>query len=185
MDHGVTFLEIAARLKQPAVMEMLIQKGADINGWNGKGCTALYTAIEGCFWSNSLTIKLLIHFGANVNSQNKDGNRPLHAAVRQCRLDIIKLLLQAGANSRVVNKVGQSPLDLSFQPPPDLSFQLLKGKKTFHSQDLSKIPCHLFTKRFGLFTGPSLEEEPVKKWKYNFKYELDSSKAFDSMFSSP
>ena len=81
----------------PAVIELLVQAGADVNERTRDGTTPLHAAAGGN--SNPAVIELLVRLGADVNALDKAGNTPLHYAARNNRNpEVIEALLDAGAD---------------------------------------------------------------------------------------
>lgn len=94
---GYAALPIAARLDQKAMLELLLEHGADINlGNNGNDeASALNQAARS---ANAPLLQWLIDHGADVNKANARGYTALHLATyRQC-LKCVSLLLAQGAS---------------------------------------------------------------------------------------
>jgi len=93
------------------IVQLLIEKGVDINWKSYENNTALHTAV-GTF--NIKIIKYLIDNGANINAQNESGDTPLHIALKRARiidpLDITTLFIQKEANINIKNKKEYTPL---------------------------------------------------------------------------
>ena len=64
----------AAMMGQTEAAELLLQQGADINGKNRDGNTALHLAV---FLGHAETAELLLKSGANVNAKNDDNATPV------------------------------------------------------------------------------------------------------------
>ncbi|CAH0396015.1 unnamed protein product [Bemisia tabaci] len=87
--------------KNISTIELLVEKGADINATDKWGNTPLHFA-------HSLhRAKYLVLKGANVNAINKEGNTPLH-----CVLNVYcaKFLIKMGADVDAKNSKGYTPL---------------------------------------------------------------------------
>ena len=78
------------------MVELLLEKGADIDARNHDGNTALSTvAWEG---KNSM-LEFLLRYGADVDARRQyDGATALHVAVERRRKNIMQLLIDAGAD---------------------------------------------------------------------------------------
>jgi ankyrin repeat protein len=86
--------------------------GADVNGLDRKGRSALYRAIQE---EKPDVVRLLIEAGADVNAQSGErGTTPLMAAARrggELGLLLIRMLCQAGADVNARDYDGQTALD--------------------------------------------------------------------------
>ncbi|MBK9130781.1 MAG: ankyrin repeat domain-containing protein [Gammaproteobacteria bacterium] len=114
---GITALASAAYRGENAMLELLIQHGADVNDvpWGlsaqrieasgtplrerellravGRGDTALLTAI----WRNDMdAVWILLDHGADIRLPNRDGDTPGIAAARAGNLDVMRALLAKG-----------------------------------------------------------------------------------------
>ena len=90
-----------------AVVQQLLQKGADVNAASKTGNTPLIIAA----WTGDLdVIKLLLGTGAKVNAANKRGETPLMLASGRGFAEVVKLLLGAGAKVNAADKNGKSAL---------------------------------------------------------------------------
>lgn len=103
---GVPVLCIAAREQNRAMVDLLIDTGADVNMRSeDRGNTALMDAVAGGY------IKIaedLIEAGTDVNIQSKDGQTALVIAVGKGDVALCKLLLDAGADPDIEDKLGLS-----------------------------------------------------------------------------
>lgn len=89
------------------MVKYLVQKGADINGTNEAGQTALHFAAN---HNASAIANWLLKHGADVNTQEKaTGSTPLFNAL--CHPKMVSLLISAGADVNALDNQGQTPLD--------------------------------------------------------------------------
>jgi len=92
---GNTPLMFAARHARYEVMELLIEKGANVNHQSKDGYTPLMEAVIG---KNPSCVAALIQAGANVTLQSKDGFSALRLAkslgLKQCEILIQKALAE-------------------------------------------------------------------------------------------
>ena len=106
-------------------MELLIQKGSNVNAKNSLDETALMWALH-----DLAKIKLLIRHGADVNAKAKSGNTPLLiASVGQAKYETVKFLLDKGADASAVNNRKENALIRAalFGDTATISLLLSKG----------------------------------------------------------
>ncbi|VDO06853.1 unnamed protein product [Rodentolepis nana] len=109
----------------PAVADLLIETGADVNTHEQEGLSPLHAAI---FAGNAAMVELLIARGADLEFQNRNGYRPLMEAVRRGHRDIAESLLLAGAAVESASETDQSitPLRLASEYGDDRILVLLE-----------------------------------------------------------
>ena len=82
----------------------LIDQGADVNGAQGDGMTALHWAAEN---GSAATAELLLNAGANLSAVTRlGGYTPLHLAAKAGGAEVVRALLAAGANPRAATTAG-------------------------------------------------------------------------------
>ena len=85
-------------ISQPALVELLVAAGADVNALDKLGYPALvFAALNGL----DETVRILLRNGADVDAQDEDGDCALMAAVSQGHLNTVRILLDAGATANV------------------------------------------------------------------------------------
>lgn len=114
-------LMTAAEKANLRLMQILIDKGADVNQKNTEGVTSLEMAAAS---GNAEAVKLLIDKGANAK-QEAGGKALLSAVSDNDSPDIIKLLLDAGAGINTADKDGVTALVLAAQNSHTLSAKVL------------------------------------------------------------
>ncbi|KAJ9602538.1 hypothetical protein H2200_013081 [Cladophialophora chaetospira] len=110
-------LSYAARRDDPAIIELLIKGGADINARDYFGNNALLSAASS---GQDKVIELLLNrqYNADIEVQrtstdDRKGFTPLMLAVHDGRLSSIKVLLAKGAKRDVVNEAGDTLLHIA------------------------------------------------------------------------
>ncbi|KAJ4302528.1 hypothetical protein N0V88_002677 [Collariella sp. IMI 366227] len=88
-------VHMAALKGQVRILDILLQKGADIDAHDTTGRTALHCAIEG---SRMDAVQLLVDKGANVSRMDSKGLSPLRMAVEKGLEDAVVLLIEKGAD---------------------------------------------------------------------------------------
>jgi len=107
--------------RSPAVVQLLLDAGADVNIPAGDGCTALH-----CVHSAAVAWQLL-GAGASVNASGPRGRTPLHYAVRLAachqRAAVVEALLRGGAAPNAVDVTDRTPLARAIgeHPPWELA----------------------------------------------------------------
>ena len=107
-DNGETPLILAILGGQPAVVDLLIEKGADIRARNSGGFTALHAA---AYVGDVDAAGKLLGNGANVDDQeNKAGVTPLSVAAEEGHVEMARVLVEHGANIEAGERNGYTPL---------------------------------------------------------------------------
>lgn len=106
---GTPMLCIAARAEKCEMIEMLVERGANINAQSkDRG----YTAIMDAIWrNNTKVVETIIKYKPELNTISNDGQPPLVLAVGNGNAEICKILAQNGANPSIKDKMGMSALD--------------------------------------------------------------------------
>ncbi|XP_037282479.2 tankyrase isoform X1 [Rhipicephalus microplus] len=118
-----TPLHFAAGYNRVAVVEFLLQHGADVHSKDKGGLVPLHNA---CSYGHYEVADLLVKHGASVNVSDLWKFTPLHEATAKGKYDIVKLLLKHGADPSKKNRDGNTPLDLVKDGDQDVA-DLLKG----------------------------------------------------------
>ncbi len=113
-DIGETALMQAVLAHPPHldVVNLLIEKGADLHAKNKNGEVLMYAVADERQCPE--LVKLLLDRGGNVNARDADGDTPLMRAVNGFRinisLEVVKLLLARGADVNARNNEGRTAL---------------------------------------------------------------------------
>ena len=107
---GQTPLHHAAYCGQTEIVQLLLEKKADVNCQDEKGATALRQAAQ---QGHLEIVKVLLEKKADVNCRSKEGATALHVAAVNGHLEIVRLLLESGADYKVKLANGFVPLKLA------------------------------------------------------------------------
>ncbi|MFN7114932.1 MAG: ankyrin repeat domain-containing protein [Alphaproteobacteria bacterium] len=107
--RGTLPLHLAARRGEFDIVDMLIARGAKIDGRDDAGRTALMIAAA---TGSAAEITALIQRGAAIDAADKEGNTAAHHAARALRFDHLARLVQAGADTAAANHAGETPRSL-------------------------------------------------------------------------
>jgi outer membrane protein assembly factor BamB len=102
--NGMIPLHWAALNGHKDIVELLIQKGADVNA--GPQTPLLFACQRG----KKDVIELLISKGADINVKNNSGQMPIHFLARDGYTDIVELLIAKGADVNVKDRWIWTPL---------------------------------------------------------------------------
>lgn len=112
-EIGNTPLHYAARRLSPAMVKLLLDKGADARAANVLEKTVLHAACDvraADPKAQLAVLKLLLKHGADVNAEDRRKVRPLHVAVRGRNLAAAKFLLEHGAEADAADDGRSTPL---------------------------------------------------------------------------
>ena len=84
---GLTVLSVASMSHHVNIVELLLEKGANVNGRNRDGSTPLHVAVKN---DRLDAARILIAWGAEVNTRDKDGKTPLALAGNRQLLDLLR-----------------------------------------------------------------------------------------------
>jgi hypothetical protein len=104
---GYTPLHIASMNGQLDTIELLLEKGSDIEAQTCDGFTPLHIA---SMYRRLRAIELLLKNGANIDYEDNDGDTPLNCATMVDDLDAVKLLIDKGCDIESQNNYGRTPL---------------------------------------------------------------------------
>lgn len=110
-DYDSTPLMEAVSNGNSDIVDLLIEKGADLDIQDNEGLTALQLAFVQGEGDMKYIIEKLVISGANVNLLDNDGENVLHTASNKCTdPNIIYLLHNYGADPNHLDKEGCTPL---------------------------------------------------------------------------
>ncbi len=117
---GDSALYVAAAAYRPAMIRLLVARGAEVDATNRRGAHPLHYAADGMPGSRTWnppaqaeTVTCLVEAGADPNATDKSGVTPLHRAVRTRCAAAVAALLDGGADARRTNNRGSTPLQLA------------------------------------------------------------------------
>ncbi|XP_049637595.1 M-phase phosphoprotein 8 [Suncus etruscus] len=131
-SSGMTLVMLAAAGGQDDLLRLLIKKGAQVNGRQKNGTTALIHAAEKNFLT---TVAILLEAGAFVNAQQSNGETALMKACKRGNSDIVRLVIECGADCNILSKHQNSALHFAKQCNNVLVYDLLKS----HLETLSRV----------------------------------------------
>jgi ankyrin repeat protein len=122
-DQGYTALIIACYNHQLEAARLLMDTGADVNGYDFGQNTALMGA---CFKGYHGIAELLIERNADLDFQHGNGGTALMFASIFWRNGIVKLLLDSGADKNILDLRGVFVYDLAAQQGNEKAIELLE-----------------------------------------------------------
>ncbi|KAF2306897.1 hypothetical protein GH714_022396 [Hevea brasiliensis] len=140
---------IAARKGEVRTMLKLIENGANINGGDPHGWTALHRA---AFKGKVDAVRALLDKGLDIDAKDEDGYTALHCAVESGHADVIELLLKKGTDAEAREDKGVTALQIDES--------LHHGEITRVIQAAAAAPVHL---PFGKGMAGKEVEKPIMK----------------------
>lgn len=128
-DKGVPVLIYSITKGRPAVAEILVNNGAEVNVRDPGNLSKDYTPLH---WAaklgNNDLARLLLDKGADPNSVNKAGETPLHLTASAGKTQMAIILIEKGANMTAKDAEGLTPMDKAKKNGKDEYAQFLKEK---------------------------------------------------------
>jgi len=106
-----------------AIVELFLDRGADVNAQDNTGLTPLHVA---AWWSVTARAGILLDRGADIGAKDKFGDTPLHIAALHGRGKMCKFLIERGADIHAQNLDGRTPLDLAERTGEEESTRVLE-----------------------------------------------------------
>jgi ankyrin repeat protein len=100
----------AAMARDTATVRSLLRSGADVNGVQADGATALHWA---SYHGDEALAESLLDAGANVGAANRNGSTPMWLAAEKGDAEMLKVLLDNGADANEALPLGRRPLMLA------------------------------------------------------------------------
>ncbi|CAC5421080.1 unnamed protein product [Mytilus coruscus] len=124
-DSNYTPLTAACSGGNKKIVQLLIDKGSDVNEVDGMKHAPLTTA---CIGGNEKMVQLLIDNGSDINKIDGMKQTPLTTACSRGNEKIIKLLIDKGSNVNQVDGMRQTPLTIACSRRNEKIVQLLINK---------------------------------------------------------
>lgn len=106
-DQNGLELVVTGYEKSRAMLNLLLDNGADPNAMNPDGKNLLFIAIEK---SDLDTLKLLVQKNTDINRKYLTGKYPLIHAIYKRNGAVIRFLIDSGANTNIKDESGNTPL---------------------------------------------------------------------------
>ncbi|MGD0498248.1 MAG: ankyrin repeat domain-containing protein [Bryobacteraceae bacterium] len=120
---GITALWYAASEQHPAIVEFLLNRGAEPNTRPGSGFSPLMRGVQN---DDLATVQVLVEHGADLELPDPDGNTPLMMAALLGESSMVKFLLDRGSNVDALS----TPLVCVEQPCRKTALALAKDPET-------------------------------------------------------
>lgn len=108
--YSLSTLEVVARNGRAGVVQMLIERGVNMNTTGMEGSTPVHQAAHG---GSAPAIDMLAKAEANIDKRNVKGATPIHLAAMQCYLEVAPALLRHGAEVNTATTQILTPLHLA------------------------------------------------------------------------
>jgi len=164
-QDGITPLMAAIVRDQPAIVERLLDLGADVNKANSDGATPVIAAIA--VTKKPAFIKRLVQKGGDLQKGTHDGMMPLEWAVRSSGglTDTVQILLALGADRKHRNTAGQTAYDVAVELALDDCASLLHQRPCSPQQPWTPLAPDSSAEEDRPVAAPSVvdQEGPAEK----------------------
>lgn len=127
---GFTFMHLAVDFGNIAIVQSLIDAGADIQAKDQSGQAAIHTAAVN---GRDKIALVLIEAGANINDLDSRGRTPLILATENLQHKVVKFFLERGASLAIKSQDGHSALDVAkIRDDKDIVHLFIKSELDSH-----------------------------------------------------
>ena len=127
---SVLFVQDKKKSKCVEILNILVEKGVDINAKDKSGWTPLHTAVAN---KNDALVKALISNGADLTIKDESGWTPLHTAVANKNDALVKALISSGADLTIKDSINKTAYEIAEENKDEAVMNLfhesLKGTK--------------------------------------------------------
>jgi len=113
----------AAHWHHEEILELLLDRGADINQRSSSGWTPLIAAV---IWESSSVVEMLLTRGADIDARTEEGRTALIHAVRKQSTAIVEILLAHRADVTIRDGYGKTALEIAEEGHNEDLIRLLK-----------------------------------------------------------
>jgi ankyrin repeat protein len=115
-ENGDTALHQACRHSVPSVVELLLDKGVDIEAKGHWDMRPLHSSASTLTGDPRPVVELLLKRGANIDSRGFHGHTAIHECALFNRLEMAEMLLSRGAQPDLKDDEGRTPMDTLLLP---------------------------------------------------------------------
>jgi ankyrin repeat protein len=139
--QGLTALHIAVGQGQTEMVELLLEKGANVDARQQAQATPLHIAAS---TGNEAIVRLLLAREPEVNAQDHKGRTPLMAAASNGHTEIVHQLLDAGADANLADEAGATALiqAILFADTELVAALLARGADVNAADKKKYVPLH-------------------------------------------
>jgi len=112
--NGDTALHQACRHSHADVVEVLLDRGLDIEAKGHWNMPPLHAAASTLTGEPRAVVNLLLQRGANINARGFEGHTVIHECAFYNRLPMAEMLLSRGAEPDLKDDKGRTPLDIAY-----------------------------------------------------------------------
>jgi ankyrin repeat protein len=115
-ENGDMALHQACRHSVPGVVELLLDKGLDIEAKGHWDMRPLHSSASTLTGDPRPVVELLLKRGANIDSRGFHGHTAVHECALFNRIEMAEMLLSRGAQPDIKDDDGRTPMDTLLLP---------------------------------------------------------------------
>ena len=178
-SQGDSYLHHVVARNNSAFVELLLNRGADVNVINNNGLTPLY-----CVQTYAVA-KLLLEHNANMEVKKHNGATPLFYLAEKGLYEVVELLVQQGANTKNISNTGNTILHNAVLGGKKVLVQLLcqKGNHSSAPNKIGRTPLHFASRKGFLGITQTLLSwgANIEAFDYNGATPLHTAASYDNL----